>query len=225
VAIFICKAMSVGVEAYVASRYRRMDLRSQPRQWRSLIDKVSRLLLTLAACVAASAAPNAHAQSPSPTEYQIKAAFLYNFAKFIEWPAEAFPNAGAPIIIGVVGEDPFGDVLDQTIQGKTVNGRPLAVRRLKGGQGLKACHIIFIGSSEKKHLSQVLEDLKGSDILTVGETDRFTQLGGIINFIMDGDKVRFEINADTVERTRLKISSKLLTLAKVVRNERRGGKS
>jgi hypothetical protein len=157
-------------------------------------------------------------------EYQVKAAFLYNFAKFVEWPAEALDNGHTPMSLCVVGEDPFGDILEQTVQDKTVNGRPLAIKRLKAGPELRACHILFISSSEKKRLGQIIEAIRGASVLTVSETEGFIHQGPIINFIIEENKVRFEINLTSAERARLKISSKLLTLAKSLWSGSPGGR-
>jgi hypothetical protein len=150
-------------------------------------------------------------------EYQVKADCLYNFAKFVEWPARAFPDNRAPLIIGVVGEDPFGSKIEQAINGKFANGRRLGVKRFPNLKSLTFCHILFIGSSEKNNLQQVIA-AAGAGALTVGETERFTQDGGIINFAIVGSKVRFEINQVAAERAGLKISAKLLTLSRQVRN-------
>jgi hypothetical protein len=163
------------------------------------------------------------AQAQEANEYQVKAAFLYNFAKFVEWPSEAFSGGGAPLVVGLIGDDPFGSGIDRMINGKSVNGHPLTIQRLKWGQNLRACHILFISSSERRRLAQILESVKGSSVLTVGEMDQFSQQGGIINFVMEANKVRFEINVYSAEQGRLKISSKLLTLAKSVRGGQRGG--
>ncbi|MEP7340325.1 MAG: YfiR family protein [Acidobacteriota bacterium] len=175
------------------------------------------LALVMVVFFAMSLVPASEARAQAASEYQVKAAFLYNFAKFVEWPSEAFSNGGAPLVIGVIGDDPFGSAIDQTIKGKSINGHPLTITRLKWGQNLRACHILFISSSERKRLAQVLESLKGSSVLTVGDMDQFSQQGGIINLVMDASKVRFEINTSAADQARLKISSKLLILAKPVR--------
>lgn len=165
------------------------------------------------------------AQTQTANEYEVKAAFLYNFAKFVEWPPEAFgTGAGAALIVGIIGDDPFGSAIDRTISGKTVNGRQLTIRRLKWGQNLKDCHVLFVSSSEQKRLPQILENLKGASVLTVSEMDQFSQQGGVIGFVMEDSKVRFEINTSASEQARLKISSKLLALAKTVRSGKTGGK-
>ena len=153
-------------------------------------------------------------QAQSANEYQVKAAFLYNFAKFVEWPSDAFGGGNAQLVIGVVGDDPFGGALDQAINGKTVNGRALVVRRLKWGQDLRSCHVLFISSSERKHLTQIIQSVKGASVLTVGDMGQFNQEGGIINFILAARQVRFEINSRGADQARLRISSKLMALAK-----------
>jgi len=181
---------------------------------RTLVLKSARLLIALAF---ASNLLGIQAQAQGSSEYAVKAAFLYNFAKFVEWPPGVFGNDGAPLVVGVVGDDPFGSALDQTIRGKSANGRQLIIRRFSWGQNLRECHILFISSSERKRLSQILDSLRGAGVLTVGETDHFNQQGGIINFVIEKGKVRFEINAGAAESSHLKLSSKLLALAKSVR--------
>src|SRR6185503_11482421 len=134
-------------------------------------------------------------QAQSGNEYQVKAAFLYNFAKFVDWPPDAFGYSSAPLVIGVVGDDRFGGALDQAINGKSIGGRALIVRRLKWGQDLRSCHILFISSSEQKRLPQIIQSLRGASVLTVGDMGQFNQQGGIINLILEANKVRFEINS------------------------------
>jgi hypothetical protein len=148
-------------------------------------------------------------------EYSVKAAFLYNFAKFVDWPADAGNGTGA-IVIGILGDDPFGGTLDQVVAGKTVNGSRLAVTRLKFGQDLRRCHILFIGASEHKRLPQIFQSLNGAGVLTVSDMEQFHQQGGMIRFVIEQSKVRFEINVAAAEKAGLKVSSKLLALAKSV---------
>lgn len=182
-----------------------------------------------------SVAPSVHSESPSASEYQLKAVFLYNFAKFVEWPAESFADARAPIILGILGKDPFGATIDQIIKSKTVKDRKMVIKRFEKIKDLEAscmgkgeeeesCHILFISSSEEERLAKILEILNASSVLTVGEMEQFTQRGGIINFTVREGKIRFEINVDAAEQAELKISSKLLKLAKIVRDERSEGK-
>lgn len=146
-------------------------------------------------------------------EYQVKAAFILNFAKFVEWPNETYGDGGS-LVVGVLGEDPFGSSIDQIINGYKANGRRLMVRRLKWGDNLRACQILFIGSSERKRLGQIIGSLQGASVLTIGDTQQFTQTGGIIKFFITDSRVQFEINAAAARQARLKISSKLLALSK-----------
>lgn len=156
------------------------------------------------------------AESPTMTEYELKAAFLYNFARFVEWPPEAFKNSEAPIVIGVLGADPFGPVLDHTVAGQTIHDRPLVVRRAKEVSALQDCHILFISASEKRRLAEVLERIPKSGILTVADTERFAEMGGMINLFMEAKRVKFEINVDAATRAGLKINAQLLRLARIV---------
>ena len=190
-----------------------------------MIGKVSCLIAVVAACIMASIAPNAHAPPPSAGEYQLKTVLLYNFVKFVEWPAESFADARSPIIIGILGNDPFVAIIDQSIKDKTVKGRKLMVKRLEKIEGVKVCHILFISSSEERYLPEIMKTLKDSSVLTVSEVKQFAQRGGIVNFIIKKNKIRFEINIDAAERAKLKISSKLLKLAKIVRDGRRRGRN
>jgi hypothetical protein len=155
------------------------------------------------------------ALAQEPNEHFVKAAFLFNFVKFIEWPAQAFNNSDAPIIVGVLGDDPSCSAIDQTINGKTANGRRLAIRRFPNATSLTYCHLLFIGYSQKNNLEKILA-AAGPGVLTIGETDRFTRAGGIINFAIVDSKVRFEINQAAAEKAGLKISAKLLGLSRPV---------
>ncbi len=153
----------------------------------------------------------------SPTEYEVKSAFIYNFAKFLEWPANAFASADSPIIIGIIGDDPFGGLLQQTVRGKTAAGRRIEVKHFDKVRDCQLCHILFVSASERGRLSKILDRLKGSSVLTVGETAGFVRQGGIIGFVMDDNKVGFEVNVGAAKQAGLKISSKLLKLAKDTR--------
>jgi len=153
------------------------------------------------------------AQESSPTEYQIKAAFLYNFAKFVEWPPQAFADAQSPIVIGVLGKNVFDDNLEKIIHGKTVNNRPFLFKELHTATEATNCHILFISVSEKEKLPKILESLRGTSVLTVSESDQFIASGGMINFVIEDQKVHFQINDKAAKKAGLKISSKLLSLA------------
>ncbi len=166
-----------------------------------------------------SSGPSSLAQPTVSREYQIKAAFLFNFAQFVEWPPTAFTNADAPLCIGILGEDPFGTALEQTVLGETVHSRKLVVQHSRRVEDLTACQLIFICKSEKARLAEILPKLDGREALTVSEIDGFARHGGIINFYLDGNKVRFEINPATAQREGLKMSSQLLSLGKIVQPE------
>jgi hypothetical protein len=150
------------------------------------------------------------------SEYQVKAAYLFNFLKFVEWPDESFADPLAPIVIGVVGEDPFGNALPQVVIGKTVQGRDLVIRIYHAGEDLRGAHVLFISASERKRLPMILSSLRGSSVLTVADTAAFLDAGGMIQFLNENGRVRFAINVDVTGRAKLKMSSKLLSLAKVV---------
>jgi len=156
------------------------------------------------------------AQAQSATEYQVKAAFLFNFARFVEWPAEAFPTADAPLQICILGQDPFGADFEQMIVDKSVNGHRMEIAHPEGVPQARACHILFIAFSEKPRLREILQGLRGTSVLTVGEVPGFVQMGGIINFVLDDNRVRFEINQRAAQIVRLKLSARLLTVAKLV---------
>ena len=155
-----------------------------------------------------------HADGPAVAdEYQVKAAFLFNFAKFVEWPASAFKGPTDPIAICVLGRDPFGTALDDVVRNKTVANRGFVVREVSDAQQASNCQIVFVAASERKRFRSLLEELRGHSILTVGEADDFTASGGVINFKLKDARVRIEIDAGAAERARLRISSKLLSLA------------
>jgi hypothetical protein len=153
------------------------------------------------------------AQESSPSENQLKAAFLFNFAKFIEWPAEVFTNAEAPFLIGVVGDKQFGEDIAQTVRNKLVNGHPVTVKVGCTLEEARLTHILFISASEKKRMNEIIDKMKGASVLTVSETERFTEAGGMINFVSENKKIRFQINDAAAKTAGLKISSKLLSLA------------
>lgn len=152
-------------------------------------------------------------QESPPTEYQIKAAFLFNFAKFVQWPPTAFAGVTSPVVVGILGENPFHDDLARTIRNKTIDEHPLVIKEFRSPTEATNCHILFISTSERNRLPEILKGLKGASVLTVGEMDHFTESGGMINFVLKGKKIRFQINNDEAARARLKISSKLMSLA------------
>lgn len=155
-------------------------------------------------------------RAQSPSEYEVKAAFLFNFAKFVEWPAGVFSNSDAPFRICLLGRDPFGSNLDQIIAGKTLDGRRIVVGRSADATDLRTCQILFIAASETRRIPQILQQLKGAGVLTVGDTKGFVQMGGMIDFVRDGDRVRFEINLKAADSAHLKLSARLMGVAKQV---------
>ena len=173
------------------------------------------IILAVLVCAHIVAAPNAHAQDALP-EYQVKAAYLFNFLKFVEYPNESFMDPLAPIVIGVIGDDPFGNALPQVVIGKTVQGRDLVIHVYRIGEDLRGAHILFISASERKRLPMILSSLRGSSVLTVADTEGFHEAGGMIQFLSENDRVRFAINVDATSRAKLKMSSKLLSLARAV---------
>ena len=177
------------------------------------------LCLMLVCTVLTHAAP---AAEPIADEYQVKAAFLFNFAKFVEWPTEAFSDPNAPLVITVFGEDPFNGSLE-AVKGKLVNNRKLTIRRVKDIQDIGKSNVLFVSPSARKELARILEALQGQNVLTVGEDGVFTQCGGIINFVKEDNRVRFEVNVTAAERAGLKISSRLLALARIVKGSAQGG--
>jgi hypothetical protein len=173
------------------------------------------LSLNFIAAAAAALPGHARGQEALPSEYQMKAAYLYNFAKFVEWPPATFPATNSPLVIGVLGEDPFDGSLDSTVQNKKIDGHPLLVRRLKTAAEAKSCQVLFINSAEKKRWPEISAALAGASVLTVSENwDRFTDQGGMIELFMENKRVNFDINNEAAKQAGLKISSKLLQLRK-----------
>jgi hypothetical protein len=155
------------------------------------------------------------------SENHVKALFLYNFAKYVQWPDEVFSNPGAPITIGIVGDDNFGRNLRDVVQGRTINGRGFAIKHLLATDDPAGCQILFISNSESSHIAQILTNAAAKPVLTVGEDKAFSEDGGIIDFVLKNGNVRLEINLDSADKAGLKISSRLLSVADSVK--RKGG--
>jgi YfiR/HmsC-like len=175
--------------------------------------------IALVAMLIPGGAPSFARGEPAP-EYAVKAAFLYNIAKFVEWPADAFAGPASPIVFFVFGEDPFGDAL-KSLKGKTANGRPIVVRYAANLGELERCHLLFVSASEKSRLPKILQATKDWNVLTVGDVDGFARDGGTINLVNEEQRIGIEVNMEAAQRTRLQISSKLLGLAKIVKPARR----
>jgi YfiR/HmsC-like len=172
---------------------------------------------------AGGAARGDQSTSGSLSEYKIKAAYLYYFTTFVDWPSETYARTGETLVIGVLGEDPFGAVLDETLRGKSVNNRRLVARRFASIKEARDSHILFISASERDRLPSILKALEGSAVLTVGDLDQFASRGGQIAFRTEDKKVRFDINIAAVERAHLKISAQLMKLGRIVDGSGREG--
>lgn len=174
------------------------------------------LFPVLLAFLLVSYAASLPAQITPAKAYQIKGAFLYHFTQFVEWPAQALSSDGSPMIIGVLGEDPYGSFLDEIVKGEVINGHPLTVRRYKEVDEIRNCHILFINLNNKNEMEEALESLKGRNILTVSDAPGFIRAGGMIRFVTVNKKIQFQINPEAAKAAGLKISSKLLRLAEIV---------
>jgi hypothetical protein len=166
------------------------------------------LLLATASCWAGS-----------PSEYQVKAVFLFNFTQFVEWPPGAFPTPEMPFVIGVLGKDPFGSQLDDVVRGETVDKRPLLVERYRNVDEIRNCNILFIGRSEAQELPQILAALRGRSILTVTDADEPRKSGVMIQLVTENNRIRLRIDVGAAKAGNLTISSKLLRPAEIVGGE------
>jgi hypothetical protein len=156
------------------------------------------------------------ADTPVALEAQVKAAFLFNFTKYVDWPAAAFTNAAEPIVIGVMGADGFGDTLRHNVMGKTINGRPVVIKHLDSDLQISECQILFVSHSEASRTSAILDKAGAFPILSVGEDGQFMRYGGVINFVLRNGNVRLEINLIAARKAGLTISSRLLAVADTV---------
>jgi YfiR/HmsC-like len=157
------------------------------------------------------------AQVPKPTEYEVQAAYLSNFGRFVEWPVRAGANERDPFYICVLGQDPFGPLLDAALKGETIGGAPMAARRVAGVSDTANCRIVYVNPSKDTPLKSVLATLGNANVLTVSDAAGFTDQGGMIQFVLDGNRVRFEINLAAAQRAGLNLSSQLLKVAVAVR--------
>jgi hypothetical protein len=179
---------------------------------------VGYLIMLLAAGILWAAADGERLSSAAHGEYEIKGAMLYNFTKFIEWPEGALGEASAPLVVGVLGNEGFGVLLDVALRDKNIYGHPITVRRFASAGEPIGCRVLFIGTTDRKQVKRILQSLGRSAVLTIGDGEEFAVLGGVIGFIEDGARIRFEINRNAAERAGLQVSSKLLGLATVRRD-------
>lgn len=165
----------------------------------------------------------AHGQPTASTEYELKAAFIFNFAKYIRWPASSTAEVNKPFVIGLIGKDPFGSVLDDAMRGQNVDSRVVVVKRFARIDDIVNCDILFVGSSEKGNLRSIFAVSRKAPVLTVSDMDQFAENGGMINLITEANRIRFAINVEAVERAGLKPGSQLLRLARLVTESKAGG--
>jgi hypothetical protein len=158
-----------------------------------------------------------NAQAPPPTEYEVQAAYLSNFGRFVEWPARAGANERDPFYVCVLGPDPFGLLLDAALKGETIGSAPMAARRIASSSDAANCRIVFVNSTKDSELKNILATLKTFKALTVSDTFNFTRQGGMIQFVLEGNKVRFEINLAAAQAAGLTLSSQLLKVAVAIR--------
>ena len=175
------------------------------------------LMLGMVVCVA----PMRPMAQQIATADEVKAAFIFNFVKFVEWPSEVMPP-GAPLVLGVLGGEGIEESLRSYARGKTVNGRELVVRRVTAGDDNSRLQLLFVGTAEQRRAADVIRRLDGNAVLTVSDVEPLSATGAVIALAMDQNRVRFDINLDAAERNRLRISSKLLALARVVHSSKTG---
>jgi hypothetical protein len=169
----------------------------------------------LAVALALALAMPASIPAQAPNEYEVEAAFLFNFTRFVDWPQS---SASGLFCIGIAGADPFGGALEEAVKGRSAGGHAIAVKHFKPGEESAACEIVFISGADARKMRAALGRLQHAAVLTVGEGSGFCHSGGVIAFEIEDNKVRLEINPDAAQRARLQISSKLLSLATLVRD-------
>ena len=202
-------------------RLHRADRYAAPDFWKIAVDRPVFTAAVLMLAVWWGLAAPASAQSVE--ESQVRAAYLYNFAKFVEWPAGTFRSPDDPAVICVFGDDRTSDVLEQSVSGKRANGRPVEGKHPRSAAECKPCHILFIESSDKVSIAEILHELRGSSVLTVGHSDQFIPLGGIINLARKGVTIELEIDPEAADAAGLKISSRLLVIARLIKRRRTDG--
>jgi hypothetical protein len=180
----------------------------------------AKMIFRLSFAITVGVLLSAAARGQANDEYQLKAAFLYNISKFVEWPPRTFKGVADPLEICVLGKDPFGTSLRQAVNGKTILGKPFTVFEILDVQHASGCNILFIARSERKSMRSILDAIRGTTILTVGESEGFASEGGMINFKIDAGRVRLQINVDSADQAKLAISSKLLSLAEIVKEQK-----
>ena len=171
-------------------------------------------LAVMAGAALLTAAP-CYGDDEAPREYSVKAAFIYNFTQFIDWPADAFAAGDSPFVVAVVGQNPFGAALDRAMANKTVGKHPIVVKYFATANDLGTCQLLFVSASLDKQLGEIFAKKTGKAVLNVGESDEFMRAGGAIRLFLEEDHVKFEIAPDVCEAARLKVSAKLMKLARI----------
>jgi|SRR6185436_4800556 len=151
----------------------------------------------------------------SASEYQVKAVFIYNFTRFIDWPSEAFKSPDEPFIIGIIGEDPFGTYLDETVTGEKIGTHPIQIQRFADIKQVVKCHILYVSSYEPEEAEKILSAVADKSILTVSDATAFNKWGGMIRFFTENNKIRLQVNVEASKKSGLTISSKLLGVAQI----------
>jgi len=183
-----------------------------------LVGRARRLLLFTVVCgLGLTASPQADSMTEESVEYGIKLAFIYNFSKFVEWPASSYRSADAPLSICIVGSDPFSPKLEDELRRRKVGGRSVAIRKLKRGEPIGACQIVFVPLTANDDAARIVKELKGTSTLTVGEAEGFALQGGMINFSVQENRLHLEVNPLAADRAGLKVSSRLLNIATIVK--------
>jgi uncharacterized protein DUF4154 len=183
----------------------------------AFIPTAFRFILMFSMLAAQISAPSAAADQAIAGEYELKAAMLYHLIQFVDWPSAAYPDPQAPHLLCVLGSDPFGNSLTSLASKQTLNDRPVQVRHVQNDPSVRACQVLYISSSERNHLGQILSNLQSANVLTVGEMSQFAARGGMVQFALQDKKVHFDINLDAASHSGLKISSRLLALAHIVK--------
>ena len=181
---------------------------------------LSPLLIAVAAACAFLAIPVLHAQNPRPTDYQVKATYLYNFGRFIEWPGKVAAAQGGSFTVCVLGQDPFGPSLDATLAGETIGGKTVVAKRISSAEESGDCQILFLSLTDDSRLNKIIADLDKKAVLTVSDMSQFVKRGGMVQFVLEGKKVRFEVNLTATQHAGLTLSSELLKVATAVKRDR-----
>jgi YfiR/HmsC-like len=199
----------------------RMESPAKPRGIGLSISAGLRHIVAVTLCFLSlyTGSPNTHAQAQEPSaEYQLKAAFLYNFAKFVEWPVDTFTDSTTPFTICALGNDPFGSSLD-AIAGKTVRDRALVIKRIRSGGAVTGCQILYVSPNELPQVTGLLRIVQKAPMLTVCDLDACAETGLMLNMRMADNRVQLDINLEAVQRTPLKVSSQLIKLTRIVKGQ------